>query len=154
MIVIGIEDPVHHDAAGPAVIARLRQMPLPPVVLARSDGNALDLIEKWSGQDLAVIVDAVRTGHGRPGAVRRLSLHHPALAGRRTPGSDRLELDVAMELGRALHRVPRKLLLFTIEVPDSATGEAAGPAIGAAADQVAAEIAGLLAELAPADSHR
>ena len=61
----------HDDGAGPAVIERLRGQLPGEVELVVTDGDAVRLIEAWSGASLAVVVDAVRADPPVPGRLHR-----------------------------------------------------------------------------------
>ena len=61
----------HDDGAGPAVIERLRGQLPGEIGLVVTDGDAVRLIEAWSGASLAVVVDAVRADPPVPGRLHR-----------------------------------------------------------------------------------
>jgi hydrogenase maturation protease len=70
--VIGVGNQFRHDdGAGPAVIERLRGQLPGEVELVVTDGDAVRLIEAWSGASLAVVVDAVRADPPVPGRLHR-----------------------------------------------------------------------------------
>lgn len=141
-VVIGVGNEFRRDdGVGPAVVDRLRGRDLPGVRLADCDGETGRLLELWDGADLVIVVDAVRVRDPEPGRIHRRSLHHPAVAGRpaSSHGSD---LGAAVELARTLGRLPRLLLLYAVEVDDTSFGVGLCPAVAAAADQIAAEVAG------------
>ena len=71
-MVIGVGNEFRRDdGAGPAVVARLRDLAPPGVRLVITDGEPTRLIEAWAGAALAVVVDAVRAAPPRPGTVHR-----------------------------------------------------------------------------------
>lgn len=146
IVVIGIGNPYRRDDGfGPVVISLLRERGLPGVILAECEGDLGSLIELWGGASLAVVVDAVRTRLSRPGRVHRLSAYHPAAAATPAAASSHgLGLGEAVSLARALDRMPARLLLFAVEAGDVDYGVGLTPAVSAAADQVAAEIAELV----------
>lgn len=144
--VIGIGNGYRRDdGVGPAVVALLRRRYLPGVRLADCDGETGRLLDLWHGADLAIVVDAVRVRHPKPGRIHRRSLRHPAVAGRPT-SSHGADLGTAVELARALDRLPELLLLYAVEVEDTSFGLGLSPAVAAAADRLAAEIAALLGQ--------
>ena len=156
-VVIGIGNEFRRDdGVGPAVLARLRGQHLPGVRLADCDGETGRLLELWRDADLAIVVDAVRVQHPEPGRIHRRSLRHPAMAGRpaSSHGSD---LGAAVELARALGRLPRLLLLYAVEVADTSFGVGLSPAVAAAADRLAGEVAAAAAQASvrlPIPGHR
>ena len=61
VVVIGVGNEFRRDdGAGPAVVARLRDLAPPGVRLVITDGEPTRLIDAWAGAALAVVVDAVR----------------------------------------------------------------------------------------------
>ena len=72
VVVIGVgNDFRRDDGAGPAVVARLRDLVPPGIRLVVTDGEPTRLIEAWTGAALAVVVDAVRAEPPHPGQVHR-----------------------------------------------------------------------------------
>jgi hydrogenase maturation protease len=60
------------DGAGPAVVARLRELALPPDVHLEDGGtDAIRLASCWNGEHEVWLVDALRTG-AQPGTVHHL----------------------------------------------------------------------------------
>ncbi len=78
-----------------------------------------ELLEFWKGAQLAIIVDAVH-GAGSPGTVQRISLHpqhDPSVPDTvRALSSHGIDLPELIELAEALGVLPRRLLLFGVEV--------------------------------------
>ncbi|MBP2703927.1 hydrogenase maturation protease [Microbispora sp. RL4-1S] len=134
------------DAAGIEVVRLLRGTLPPQVALVENRGDAAELIESWSGADLAVVVDAVRSG-APPGTVHRCHALAPG-AGRHL-GSHGLGLRDAVELARALGRLPRRLLIVGIEGADFTLGAAMTPAVRRAAGALADELAERFTRPAP-----
>lgn len=143
IVIIGIGNEYRHDdAAGIAAVQRLRDLDLPGVEFAVSDGEPTSLMELWTDADLAVIVDGV-AAHDEPGRVYRIGLHHPVAERRGTPSSHRVSLGDAVALARALGRMPRRLLLYGIQVAHVSPGLGLTAAVDQAIGTVVAEIAGL-----------
>ena len=142
VIVIGVGNEYRRDdALGPTVVERLRNRRLRGVELAECDGEASRLIELWEGADLAVVVDAVHAHRAQPGRVHRLSAHHPAATPAGAASTHGVDLGEGVALARALHRMPARLLLYAVEVADTGFGMGLTPAVAAAAERVADEIA-------------
>jgi hydrogenase maturation protease len=140
-VVIGVGNEYRRDdGVGPAVVTRLRRRGLPGVRLEECDGETGRLLELWRDATLVVIVDAVRTEHPQPGRVHRRSLRHPAVVGR-AASSHSSDLGGAVELARALGRLPQVLLLYAVEAGDTSFGAGLSPPVAAAVDRVADEIA-------------
>jgi hydrogenase maturation protease len=102
------------DGVGPAVAAELAKQAPAGVVVTRCDGEPAGLLEAWGGADLAVVVDAVLCEPSTPGRVWLSSVDN--LTGVTTAsGSHALGVPEALLLGRALHRVPRNLVVVAVE---------------------------------------
>lgn len=143
-VIIGVGTEYRRDdAVGIVAIRRLRALHRPGVVCAESDGEPTSLIDLWDQADLAIVVDGVR-GPGEPGHLYRISLHHPAATGRGGGGTHAASLGDAVALGRALRRMPRRLLLYGVQVADVSPGQGLTPCVEAAVGTVVAEIAEML----------
>jgi hydrogenase maturation protease len=150
-VIIGVGNPYRRDdGVGPAVIVRLRER-IPAgadgrsasspagVRLEESDGEPSQLLELWSGAELALVVDAVRTTDGRPGRIHRRQLDNVGPVG--SPASShRVDLGDAVALAQAVDGMPKTLVLYGIEVVDTSFGPGLTPAVEAAVDEVATEI--------------
>jgi len=145
VVVIGVGNRLRaDDGAGLEVARRLREAGLPPgVEILERDGDPASLMEAWAGAGLAVVVDAVASG-GAPGAVLRLDATGGPLPARLFGTSTHaLGIGEAVELARALGRLPERIVVYGIEGAGYAPGAARSPAveraIGEVADRVAAE---------------
>ena len=133
------------DGAGVEVVRRLAGRVPAGVCLIELGGEPAELLDAWDDLETVVVVDAVRTG-GKPGTVHQFDASTAPLpahtGGASTHG---LGLADALELGRALDRLPARVVVVGIEVADDRTvgGELSRPVQDAIADAVA----GVLAEL-------
>lgn len=134
------------DAAGPCVIELLEQDPPPGTRLLSAAGDMLALFDLWNGADEVILVDAMAPG-GRPGRVLRVDAGEAALdaALGNFASSHAFNLAEAIELARALGRLPPRLVIYGIEgehfehgSPPGATVQAAVVAVGA---RIRAEVA-------------
>jgi hydrogenase maturation protease len=134
-VVIGLGSDLRgDDSAGLEVARRLRGALPPSVVVMESSGDPAALVEAWSGAALAIVVDAVRSG-APPGTVH-LPAEPPALS-RQPSGSHALGLADAVELGRALGRLPDELVVVGIEGGDFTPGAPMTPPVLAAVRRTA-----------------
>lgn len=142
LVVIGVGDPSRRDdGVGPAVVGLLRDKPLPGVALMTSLGDADDLISCWDGRDLAIVVDALRAWPVHPGRVHRLAVPRSGGERARAASSHGIDLGHAVELARELGRLPERLVLYAVEAADVSDGVGLTPAVRAAAERLADEIA-------------
>lgn len=103
------------DAAGLAAAGRLREEIGDDVEVAELEGELSSLIDAWEESDHVIVIDAVSSG-AVPGTVHRIDARAarlpPPLARHSTHA---VGLATAIELGRALDRLPRRLVVFGIE---------------------------------------
>lgn len=149
---IGIGNPLRGDDAAGLLAARaLRERGAGGAEVRELEGEPVDLIEAWRDAELVLVADAVASG-GEPGDVHRIdAVAGPlpaALAGRSTHA---LGLAEAVELARALERLPRRLFVYGIEGGSFEPGAEPGAAVLAAAERVAAAAAGELRAAAGAE---
>jgi hydrogenase maturation protease len=149
IVVMGVGNPWRgDDGIGPAVAAALRDRPGPggpsgPVDVVDLDGEAARLVDAWDGADLAVVVDAVRTG-APPGALHRLDADSMRAAA--TASSHALGVQHAVALARALDRLPRRLVLVGVEGADFGHGTHLSDPVAAAVEPATRLVAEVVAE--------
>jgi hydrogenase maturation protease len=125
------------DAAGPLVCDRLRAR-LGAATDIRTfvcEGSILDLALHWDHDDDVVIVDAVQPG-AEPGRIVSFDASVDPLP---TPGAvstHQIDVSVAIELARAIGRMPARLVLIGIEAEQVHWGAPPGAAVDAAIDTV------------------
>lgn len=128
------------DAAGLIVARRLGEPPLPGVRVVEREGEPLGLIEEWSEHDEAIVVDAVRSG-SEPGVIHRVEATREKLPAELFRGSTHaIGLAEAVELARALGRLPRRLLVLGIEGGRFTAGSGLTPEVEQAVTQLVAEL--------------
>ena len=133
IVVIGVGNEMRRDdGAGIAVVERARPL-LPPGVEVRTlGGEATSLLDAWAGADLAVVVDAVRWDRPPEGGVTRLEVTSApdAVSGFEAGTSSHgLGVAEAVALGRALDRLPPRLVLLLISLEEEGHGEGLSPAV-------------------------
>ncbi|ADD43096.1 hydrogenase maturation protease [Stackebrandtia nassauensis] len=121
IVVIGIGNPYRRDdGVGYEVIHRLETTGI-TARLATSDGEPTDLIDLWDGAELAVVVDAVRSGTARPGTIHELTTLPPS-HGTGTASSHAIDIGDTFELARVLDRLPQRLVILAVEAADLSQG--------------------------------
>lgn len=129
------------DAAGPLVVDRLLDMALVGLTLDACDGDATRLIDRWTGHETVVVVDAVRSGR-RPGELVTLSAADLEEEGFAPPTSTHgLGLRDAVRLARAARRLPCDLWIIGIEGERFTLGAAVSPAVLGATQRAARLVA-------------
>jgi hydrogenase maturation protease len=135
---IGIGNPLRGDDAAGLLAARaLRAREPDGVEVLELEGEPVDLIEAWAGAEAVVVADAVASG-GEPGEVRRIdAVAGPLPAALAGASTHAMGLTEAVELARALDRLPSRLLVYGIEAASFETGADPTPTVRAAAERVA-----------------
>ena len=166
-VVLGVGNPWRGDdgvgaAVARAVAERLDRLDGPGgtcsagVEVVEVDGEPARLVEAWAGRPLAVVVDAVVSG-AEPGTVHRVVVVGEGASGGdlgtapATGGSHALGAGEAVRLGRALDRLPRRLVVLGVEGSafDHTADVALQPAVAAAVATVVDAVLAELAEVAP-----
>lgn len=149
MLVVGLGNPLMgDDGVGHAVVEQLRRLLAnrQGVRIEHGDTDALRLPSLWHGEKEVWLVDAVRSG-APTGTIHRLD--HQALLAvpQRHHHAHRLSLPESLRwMALAVPEMASVGYRFWgIEVQAVAPAEGLTPAVAAAAEQVAAEIAGRLA---------
>ncbi len=138
------------DAAGPLVAARAAQA----AGLAEAVGplgDPLDLLGTWDGADLAIVVDAVRSGRP-PGTLRVLELtgapsgHVTEEAGTAT-STHGIGLASVLRLARAIGSAPARVVVVGIEGEAFGLGTTLSPAVAAAVGPAVRRVVELIDEV-------
>jgi len=139
--VIGIGNAWRNDdGAGLAVARLLDAMLLDGVEVLEREGEPTSLIDAWEGAAAVWLVDAVSSG-AQAGSVHRHDASAEALPARLYDTSTHhFGLAEAVELARALGRLPEHVVVFGIEGASFDTGETLSPEVQAAAARVAEAI--------------
>jgi hydrogenase maturation protease len=139
--VIGVGNPLRgDDGAGVEVARRVRARADAELRVVELDGEPSRLIDAWSNAEHAVVVDAAAAG-SEPGSVRRLdAIAEPLPAGLGAPSTHALGLADAVELARALDRLPPRLFVYGVEGVQFDAGAALSAEVVDAIDDVVARI--------------
>lgn len=150
LLVIGVgNDSRGDDGAGPAVVRALAET-LPPLARAVAhDGEISGLVELLGVAETAVLIDAAVSG-AAPGTVRRLdAAAAPLPPAMFACSTHALGLAEAVELARALGRLPARCIAYAIEAESFEPGAPLSPPVAAAVDETARRILEELAAEAP-----
>ena len=120
------------DAAGLAVARRVGGREL--------EGDPATLLDEWAGADEVVLVDAALSG-APPGTIRRYDAASGPLPARSLRSSTHaFGVSDAIELARALGRLPARLEVYAIEGASFTAGDGLSAAVERAVDELAASL--------------
>jgi hydrogenase maturation protease len=136
--IVGVGNPWRGDDAAGLVVARRLEGTLPPGVAAlERAGEPTGLLDAWDGADAVWLVDAVSSGVPA-GTVHRLDAsEHELPAHLFRTSTHQLGLAEIVELGRALGRLPRQLVVYGVEGGSFEAGARLTPEVELAAGTVA-----------------
>lgn len=127
------------DGVGPVVAARVRDLSSDLEVVT-CEQEPTRLLDAWDGADLALVVDAVSSGVA-PGTVHRFDATEVPVPTSVFRGSTHaLGVGEVIELGRALGRLPGRVLLYGVEGERFGAGEGLSPAVAAVVGTLTAEL--------------
>ena len=132
-MVIGVGNPWRHDDGAGLEVARR-------VGGVMHEGDCTRLVDAWAGQDEVAVVDATSSG-GPPGAVYRFAASDRPLPEVPLRSSTHaFGVADAVELGRALGRLPRELRVYAIEGVDFGIGQGLTPDVERAVEELATQL--------------
>jgi hydrogenase maturation protease len=143
VVVIGVGSEFRaDDGIGPAVLAALSDAIPAGVALVASDGEPTRLVEAWTGAGTAIVVDAVVGSGTSPGALYRLDVRadNGGLPAQRGVSSHDLGVGSAIELARALGRMPATLIVHGMEGADFSHGVTMSPLVAGRIDDLTAAV--------------
>jgi hydrogenase maturation protease len=146
VIVIGVGNAdCADDGIGPLVIATLTG--LPQVQLRTCTGDVLSLIDTWSDAAAVVLIDAARCV-GVPGRIHRLDLAEADLPYDASISSTHgFGLSETIGLARALQRLPKRMVLYSVEGASFEPGAAMTREVAAALCELQACVSAEVARL-------
>jgi hydrogenase maturation protease len=145
-LVIGVgQEHRGDDAVGLLVARRVAGAPpgnLPALRVLEHGGDGMDLLLAWEGARSVVVVDAVVSGGHRVGDVHRFDARREPLPSALFAAHSTHALGVAdaIELARAMERLPDRMVVYGIESACFDTGSRPGPEVLAAVDTVAERV--------------
>jgi hydrogenase maturation protease len=140
--VVGVGNPWRSDDAAGLAVARRLQGTLPAgVEVLEREGEPSGLIDAWEGTGRLWLVDAVSAG-APPGTLHRYDVSEEELPAAlfRASTTHHLGLAEAIELARALGRLPQHVVFLGIEGSSFEAGNTLTPEVEAAVELVAATI--------------
>jgi len=151
VLVIGVGNALRgDDGAGGEVVRRLRERAARTgIEVSEQLCEPADLLEAWQGRGAVVLVDTMRSGQPA-GTIRRFDVSAEALPARwrGSTSTHAFDLHAAIELGRALHRLPRRVIVFAVEGESFEAGAALSDEVEAAVGPLTAAVLGEVSALA------
>ena len=141
MRIIGIGNPDRSDdAAGVLVARRLREM---GADAQEFTGDPLALIEAWNGSPEVIVIDTVVSG-AAPGTITVWDAGKSPLPPEQFCCSTHaFGIAEAVEIARALGRLPAKILIYGIEGIRFDVGGSLSPEVADAVERLAGEMVGI-----------
>jgi len=136
-LIIGLGNEYRRDdAVGLVVARRLREAAPESVLVLEETGEGASLLESWRDADTVILIDAVRSG-AKPGTVHRIDAQAQPIAKQFFRFSTHaFGVAEAVELARALGRLPPRLIVYGIEVKGFESGVGLSPEVEAVAEEV------------------
>jgi hydrogenase maturation protease len=109
--------------------------------------DPLDLLGRWDRADLAIVIDAMRSG-AAPGTVRVLELTGTAISS--SPGvtsTHGISLSGVLRLSQAIDQAPGRVVVVGIEGDDFGRGSGLSPAVDAAIPVAVQRVVELIREV-------
>jgi len=140
--VIGIGNELRGDDGAGIVAARhVRSLAPAGIDVLEQSGECGALLEAWKDADLVILIDAVRSG-APAGTIFRLDASHdPPPHDYFRHSTHDLGVADAVELGRALHSLPQRLVLYGIEGESFEMGAGLSVAVSEVVGTVARRVA-------------
>jgi hydrogenase maturation protease len=136
------------DAAGILVARRLRES---GVRVREHSGDGLALIDTWSQAEYVIVVDTVLSG-SPPGTISGCLGADAVLPRSACTSSHAFDVASAVELARAIDRLPGSLKIYGIEGAAFESGTEPQPAVLAAVERVAGLVLAEVQRLEAAES--
>jgi hydrogenase maturation protease len=128
------------DAAGLLAARRLRERLGLSVEVIEAEGDGLAILDLMEGIEQVILIDAVK-GAGRPGATTRFDLTAESRWGTVVPCSTHaIGVADAIDLARALERLPKKIILYGIEIDSVESGASLSESVREGLDLVVEQI--------------
>lgn len=124
------------DAVGLLVAKQIAQSNPENISIQYHEGEPIELFDLWQGYEAVILIDASYI-HANAGTLRRYNIHEQTLP--KTPldaSSHAFSLAAALDLAKTLNRLPKKLILYTIEGSSFAMGEGLSATVEEAADKL------------------
>jgi hydrogenase maturation protease len=128
------------DGVGLAVARKIHEKLIPSVTVKEESGEGAALMESWQGFQNVIIIDAVSSG-AMPGTIFRIDANKETVPIKFFHYSTHaFSVSEAIELARAMHVLPSKLVIYGIEGNDFAAGTTISLLVQQAAHKIIEQI--------------
>ena len=137
VLIIGIGNEYRtDDAAGLLAARKIKTLGIKGIDVTENNGDGADLIEKWTGRNLVILIDAVLSGSA-PGTLHRFRLPGPELPSELFRFSTHLfSVNQAIYLSASLGKLPKRLVIFGIEAASFEAGTGLSPEVESAVNNI------------------
>ncbi len=136
-LVIGVGNAYRRDdALGLVAARRLGAAACGTVTVVEASGEGAALMDAWEGAETVILIDAVCSG-ARAGTIYRVDARAEAVPPRLFRHSTHaFNVAEAIELARALNRLPRRLIVLGVEGKDFDAGVGLSPEVERAVQEL------------------
>ncbi len=128
------------DAVGLLAARQLQQVINDRAEVIEAEMVGVDLMELMKGVQVAILIDAARSGQA-PGMIHRLDASRGPIADRIFPRSSHALGTVdALELARTMGTLPATVIVYGVEVANTEAGQPLSPPVAKALDEVVERI--------------
>ena len=136
VLVIGVGNETRGDDAVGLIVSRKLKEKLSQDVAVEENGDGTRLVERWSGFNITILIDAVRSGTEQ-GRIHRFEAHKsPLPASLFQYSTHAFGVPQVIELARALNRLPKRLIVYGIEGKCFDQGASLSPMVERAAQEL------------------
>jgi hydrogenase maturation protease len=140
ILIVGIGSPHGDDAAGWRVVEELNQRRINSEVALRKARSPLDVLDALEGVQTMIIVDAAAPA-GHPGRVTRIVCPvAPDIQTRTTASTHGIGVAEAMQLAKALGRLPKNFQVLAIEAERTGAGDGMSAAVSESVAELVNEL--------------
>ena len=142
-LIIGLGNEYRRDdGVGLVVAQRLKAAAPEHARVLEESGEGVALMESWKDADAVILIDAVHCG-AKPGTLHRFDAHtQPVSTEFFHCSTHTFSVAEAIELARALGRLPRRLIVYGVEGKTFEAGPGLSPEVEKAAQEVVERVLG------------
>lgn len=140
MMILGVGNAFRGDDAAGLEAARRLRLRLPEARVLEREGDLAGVLDDWGREEAVIAIDATHS-RAPAGTVTRFEAHERPIPAVFSKGSTHLfGLAEAIELGRALGRLPKRVVVYGIEGRDFGAGAALTREVDVAVDRVVRQV--------------